>query len=171
MRLQALILSSGTTRSRENSNMTGQKVSSKFGSFSREHISFHFLSHPTHPGIVHGISSALFWAGDQVVFLPDAANGFIILMPNGQSWGTCFSLMTLDPASLWDHIQRVWTAVLPQAMELGKAEVTLPWFCSILERSYRYHFCESSLCFCHASILPTSICFLDQTDLLLFLSS
>lgn len=83
MRLQALILSSGTTRSRENSNMTGRKASSKFGGFCREHISFHFLSHPTHPDIVRGISSALSWAGDQVMFLPGAANGFIILMPNG----------------------------------------------------------------------------------------
>lgn len=107
MRLQSLIFSSGTTRSQENSNMTGRKASSKFGGFSREHISFHFLSHPTHPGIVYGISSALFWGGYQVLFLPDAVNGFNILTPNGQSGGTCLSLMTLDPASLWDHIQRV----------------------------------------------------------------
>lgn len=83
--LQALIFSSGTNRSRENRAMTGWKASFKFGGFSREHSSFHFLSHPTHPGIVHGISSALSWGGDQGLFLPGAASGFIILMPNGQN--------------------------------------------------------------------------------------
>lgn len=85
MSLQVLIFSSGTNKSQENSNMTGRKASSKFGGFSREHISFHFLSHPTHPGIVHGISPALSPGGDQVLFLPGAANGFIILTPHGQS--------------------------------------------------------------------------------------
>lgn len=85
MSLQALIFSSGTKRSQENSNMTGRKASSKFGGFTRKHISFHFLSHPTHPGIVHDISPALSWGCDRVLFPPRAANGLIILTPNGQS--------------------------------------------------------------------------------------
>lgn len=69
MSLQALIFSSGTNRSRENSNMTGRKASSKFGGFTREHISFHFLNYPAHPVIVHDISLALSWGSDQVLFL------------------------------------------------------------------------------------------------------
>lgn len=84
--------------------------------------------------------------------------------------------MKPDPVSLWDCVERLDPAVWillssTQAMELTKAEVTLLWFCSVSEGPYRYHFCRPPLCFGHVSILAISICTLDQTDLLLFLSA
>lgn len=84
--------------------------------------------------------------------------------------------MKLDPMSLWDCVERLDPAVWillssTQAVEMTKAEVTLPWFCRVSEGPYRYCSCRSPLCFGHISILATSICTLDQTDLLLFLSS
>lgn len=169
MRLQALILSSGATRSWENSNMTERKASSKFGGFSREHISFHFLSHLTHPGIVYGISSALSWGGDQVLFPPGAANGFIILTPNGQSWDTCLSLMTLTlhpcgtmfKGSELLSTHRLWSWGRQRWPYHGSA---------VFWRGHTDTISVDLFAFVMPPVLPTSICFLDQTDLLLFSS-
>lgn len=170
MSLQALIFSSGSSRSWEKRDVRERRlpnlgfwVGNRFPSISSA-IPLILALAPALllacPGVVTRSHSCLALLMASVSWCPtdkDEAGGF-----PWWSW-------TLRPCRTVFRRSKLLSST--QAAELGKAEVTLPWFCSVSEGPYRYHFCRSSLCFGHASILAISICFLDQTDLLLFLSS